>query len=151
MDQSALSQYLADDYLRFDVFQYFSETVDQPHHPTLPNMSIYGSENAVGFNERLDLSDSAPIFSEQFSQEAWIYVDNTLSSPLDRNIFSAPNITLRSASSLGNIYEIIYGFYSGSSHFETSVTVDIPVRTWFHMATTFDAVSYTHLTLPTKA
>ncbi|MDP7273764.1 MAG: LamG domain-containing protein, partial [Candidatus Marinimicrobia bacterium] len=105
-------------------------------------MQIYGSESSVGFNEQLDLSDSAPILGEQFTQEAWVYVDNTLSSPLERNIFSSPNITLRSASSLGNIYEIDYGFYSGSSHFETSVIVDIPLRSWFHMATTFDGTNY---------
>ena len=116
VDQSALSQYLADDYLRFDVFQYISDSED-PAGGSLPNMKIYGSENSVGFNERLDLSDSAPILGEQFTQEAWIYVDNTLSNPLDRNIFSAPTITLRSETSLGNIREINYGFYSGNSHF----------------------------------
>ena len=129
MDQSALPQYVADDYLRYDVFQYITGSEDPAERP-LPNMNIYGSENAVGFNERLDLSDSAPILGEQFSQEAWVYVDNTESSPPDRTIFSAPTITLRSLTSLGNIIEIIYGFYSGSSHFETSVIVDIPVRSW---------------------
>nr|MCS5651932.1 hypothetical protein [Candidatus Neomarinimicrobiota bacterium] len=83
VDQSALSQYMADDYLRFDVFQYITDS-DDPAGGPLSNMEIYGSEDAVGFNERLDLSDSAPILGEQFSQEAWIYVDNTLSSPLER-------------------------------------------------------------------
>ena len=141
VDQSALSQYLADDYLRFDVFQYIADS-DDPAGGPLPNMKIYGSENSVGFNERLDLSDSAPILGEQFSQEAWIYVDNTLSSPLERTIFSAPKITIRSESSLGDIHEIDYGFYSGSSHFETSVIVDIPIRSWFHIATTFDGTNY---------
>jgi len=141
VDQSALSQYLADDYLRFDVFQYIADS-DDPAGGPLPNMKIYGSEDAVSFNERLDLSDSAPILGEQFSQEAWIYVDNTLSSPLERTIFSAPKITIRSESSLDDIHEIDYGFYSGSSHFETSVIVDIPIRSWFHIATTFDGTNY---------
>ena len=104
VDQSALSQYMADDYLRFDVFEYQAGApasgtyANLTRRRPLPNMKLYGTEWAVEFNERLDLSESAPIVGNQFSQEAWVYVDNTVSSPTDRTIFSAPFITLRSVS-----------------------------------------------------
>ena len=96
----------------------------------------------------VDLTDSAPILGAQFTQEAWIYVDSK-TYPLVRQIFrsdsllwSSPAIQIHSLSSIENIHQIKYGFGDGTDSYINIVSVDLPIKAWHHIATTFDDTNY---------
>ena len=139
VDQSALSQYETDDYLLFDVFDVNNEQLWREY--VWPH-GYYKNTDVV------DLTDSAPILGAQFTQEAWIYVDSK-TYPLVRQIFrsdsllwSSPAIQIHSLSSIENIHQIKYGFGDGTDSYINIVSVDLPLKAWHHIATTFDGTNY---------
>ncbi|HIB02346.1 MAG TPA: LamG domain-containing protein, partial [Candidatus Marinimicrobia bacterium] len=138
VDKNALSQYETDEYLLFDVFDANS------YHQYREKAWPHGLKSN---SDQIDLSDNAPVLGAQFTQEAWIYSDSTTTTAY--NVFSdpwnlatsGPTIHIMTTSGT-SINEIKYGFITGGSTKITNVTVDIPVKVWHHIATTFDGTNY---------
>ena len=131
VDQSALSQYEMDDYLLFDA---------------------YNSNNKKQCCDEVDLSDNAPILGSHFTQEAWIWADDTGGQhrkimgsagrpdrpPEDRS----PTISYHYNENL-DYNEIRYGFgYGGATSIKVQVGGLKTDNTWTHIATTFDGTNY---------
>ena len=131
VDQSALSQYEMDDYLLFDA---------------------YNSNNKKQCCDEVDLSDNAPILGSHFTQEAWIWADDTGGQhrkimgsagrpdrpPEDRS----PTISYHYNENL-DYNEIRYGFgYGGSTSIKVQVGGLKTDNTWTHIATSFDGTNY---------
>ena len=159
VDQAALSQYpKIDNYLLFDTFDADVDwTWVMKAHP-------HGSYiwPAGGGNDQVDLSEeNAPVLTNNFTQEAWVYSDNITLNYHYRSIMgseqgvnaayfftndTAPTISYfsnskcLSACSIKN--GISYGFGTGSKKVKFHASVNIPVKVWHHIATTFDGTNY---------
>ena len=144
VDQNSLFQYQENNYLLFDVFDVHNEHLWRSYvwpHGYYKNTDV------------IDLSDNAPVLGSQFTQEVWVYVDST-TYPLNRAIMSSdstfqwwwaagsPTITVHSPSGSENIDEIRYGFGTGDNSLRAIVEVELPVKVWHHIATTFDGTNY---------
>jgi len=159
VDQAALSQYpKRDNYLLFDTFDAdVNWTWVMKAHP-------HGSYiwPAGGGNDQVDLSEeNAPVLTNNFTQEAWVYSDNITLNYHYRSIMgseqgvnaayfftndTAPTISYfsnskcLSACSIKN--GISYGFGTGSKKVKFHADVTVPVKVWHHIATTFDGTNY---------
>jgi len=152
VDQAALSQYpKRDNYLSFDVFD---ADID------------WGEKSPFGGhgNDQVDLSANAPVLSDNFTQEAWVYSDNITSSgglsyhyrsimgsgqgmhaayPGKWDINTSPSISIITRNwACSNTCGINYGFGTGTKLIKFNVDVTIPVKVWHHIATTFDGTNY---------
>jgi len=158
VDQAALSQYpKRDNYLLFDTFDAYIEWkwVMKAH----PHGGYIWPSG--GGNDQVDLSENAPVLSDNFTQEAWVYSDNITLNYHYRSIMgseqgvnaayfftndTAPTISYfsnskcLSACSIKN--GISYGFGTGSKKVKFHADVTVPVKVWHHIATTFDGTNY---------
>jgi len=157
VDQAALSQYpKRDNYLLFDPFD------ADINYPFV--MKGYPRGNTIwqSGNDQVDLSAAnAPVLSDNFTQEAWVYSDNITLAYHYRSIMgseqgvnaayfftndTAPTISYLSnskclsACSIKN--GISYGFGTGSKKVKFHAEVTVPVKVWHHIATTFDGTNY---------
>jgi len=151
VDQAALSQYpKRDNYLLFDPFDAdVSWTWVMKAHPHGHYIWPAG-----GGNDQVDLSENAPVLSDNFTQEAWVYSDNItlnyhyrsimgsnqgLHAANTWNIDMSPTISyIKGIGAEG----ITYGFGTGSKKIKFHASVKIPVKVWHHIATTFDGSNY---------
>jgi len=152
VDQAALSQYpKRDNYLSFDVFD---ADID------------WGEKSPFGGhgNDQVDLSANAPVLSDNFTQEAWVYSDNITSSgglsyhyrsimgsgqgmhaayPGKWDINTSPSISIITRNwACSNTCGINYGFGTGTKLIKFNADVTVPVKVWHHIATTFDGTNY---------
>jgi len=154
VDQAALSQYpKRDNYLLFDTFDAdVNWTWVMKAHP-------HGSYiwPAGGGNDQVDLSEeNAPVLTNNFTQEAWVYSDNITLNYHWRSIMgsnqgvnaayfwkvdTSPTISYISKSNWG-AEGISYGFGTGTKKIKIHAEVTIPVKVWHHIATTFDGTNY---------
>ena len=156
VDQAALSRYpKRDNYLLFDTFDadinYPSENKGHPHGNV-----IWGNGN-----DQVDLSASAPVLSDNFTQEAWVYSDNItfdfggglsyywrsimgseqgVNAANKWNNDTSPTISYIKGT--GSTEGISYGFGTGFKKIKFHASVTIPVKVWHHIATTFDGTNY---------
>jgi hypothetical protein len=157
VDQAALSQYpKRDNYLLFDTFD------ADINYPYVTKNHPHGSTIWQSGNDQVDLSAAnAPVLSDNFTQEAWVYSDNITLAYHYRSIMgseqgvnaaffftndTAPTISYLSnskclkACSIKN--GISYGFGTGSKTVKFHAEVTVPVKVWHHIATTFDGTNY---------
>ena len=157
VDQAALSQYpKRDNYLLFDTFD------TDINYPYVMKNYPHGDTIWQSGNDQVDLSAAnAPVLSDNFTQEAWVYSDNITLPYHYRSIMgseqgtnaayfftndTAPTISYLSNSkclkqcSIKN--GISYGFGTGSKKVKFHAEVTIPVKAWHHIATTFDGTNY---------
>ncbi len=151
VDQAALSQYpKRDNYLLFDTFDAdINWTWVMKGHP-------HGNViwPAGGGNDQVDLSESAPVLSDNFTQEAWVYSDNITLNYHYRSIMgseqgvnAAYKFTNDTSPTISYIKGfgaegITYGFGTGSKKIKFHASVNIPVKVWHHIATTFNGSNY---------
>jgi len=152
VDQSALSQYpKRDNYLLFDTFDAdINWTWVMKGHP-------HGNViwPAGGGNDQVDLSEeNAPVLTDNFTQEAWVYSDNITLNYHWRSIMgseqgvNAANLfTTVTSPTISYIKGfgaegISYGFGTGTKKIKFHASVTIPVKVWHHIATTFDGTNY---------
>jgi hypothetical protein len=139
----------------FDTFDadinYPSENKGHPHGNV-----IWGNGN-----DQVDLSASAPVLSDNFTQEAWVYSDNItfdfggglsyywrsimgseqgVNAANKWNNDTSPTISYIKGT--GSTEGITYGFGTGSKIVKFHASVTIPVKVWHHIATTFDGTNY---------
>ncbi len=153
VDQAALSQYpKRDNYLLFDTFDAdVSWTWVMKAHP-------HGGYiwPAGGGNDQVDLSEeNAPVLTDNFTQEAWVYSDNItlnyhyrsimgseqgLSAANHWNIDTSPSISYITRNWAAD--RISYGFGTGTKTYKFHADVTVPVKVWHHIATTFDGTNY---------
>jgi len=153
VDQAALSQYpKRDNYLLFDTFDAdVNWTWVMKAHP-------HGGYiwPAGGGNDQVDLSEeNAPVLTNNFTQEAWVYSDNItlnyhyrsimgseqgLSAANHWNIDTSPSISYITRNWAAD--RISYGFGTGTKTIKFHAAVTVPVKVWHHIATTFDGTNY---------
>jgi len=107
-------------------------------------------------NDQVDLSENAPVLTDNFTQEAWVYSDNITLNYHWRSIMgsnqgvnaayfwkvdTSPTISYISKSNWG-AEGISYGFGTGTKKIKIHAEVTIPVKVWHHIATTFDGTNY---------
>jgi len=157
VDQAALSQYpKRDNYLLFDTFD------ADINYPYVTKGHPHGSTIWQSGNDQVDLSAAnAPVLSDNFTQEAWVYSDNitlgTSSGFHYRSIMGsgqgvyAPYYGLwdKDTSPTISIIErywaadvISYGFGTGTKIVMFHAEVTVPIKVWHHIATTFDGTNY---------
>jgi hypothetical protein len=149
VDQASLSQYpKRDNYLLFDPFD---ADINYPYV-----MKGYPHGNTVwqSGNDQVDLSASAPVLSDNFTLEAWVYSDNITLNYHWRSIMgseqgvNAANLfTTVTSPTISYIKGfgaegISYGFGTGTKKIKFHASVKIPVKVWHHIATTFDGSNY---------
>ena len=147
VDQAALSQYQKrDNYLSFDRFdadiKYSYAEKGHPH-----GSYIWPSS---GGNDQVDLSENAPVLSDNFTQEAWVYSDNITLPYHYRSIMgseqglraattftndTAPTISIITRNWACTTCGISYGFGTGTKIIKFHASVTIPVKVWHHIAT----------------
>ena len=105
-------------------------------------------------NDQVDLSASAPVLSDNFTLEAWVYSDNITLNYHWRSIMgseqgvNAANLfTTVTSPTISYIKGfgaegISYGFGTGTKKIKFHASVNIPVKVWHHIATTFDGTNY---------
>jgi len=152
VNQAALSQYpKRDNYLLFDTFDAdVNWTWVMKAHP-------HGSYiwPAGGGNDQVDLSEeNAPVLTNNFTQEAWVYSDNITLNYHYRSIMGSEQgvnaayfLTIDTSPSISYIKGfgaegISYGFGTGNKKIKFHASVNIPVKVWHHIATTFDGTNY---------
>jgi len=151
VDQAALSQYpKRDNYLSFDTFDAdINWTWEMKGHP-------HGSYiwPSGGGNDQVDLGANAPVLSDNFTQEAWVYSDNITLAYHWRSIMGSEqgvnaayfftNDTSPTISYIKGFGAegISYGFGTGTKKIKFHASVTIPVKVWHHIATTFDGTNY---------
>jgi len=153
VDQAALSQYpKRDNYLLFDTFDAdVNWTWVMKAHP-------HGSYiwPAGGGNDQVDLSEeNAPVLTDNFTQEAWVYSDNITLNYHYRSIMgseqglnAANNWNIDTSPSISYITRnwaadrISYGFGTGTKIVMFHAEVTVPIKVWHHIATTFDGTNY---------
>ena len=156
VDQAALSQYpKRDNYLSFDVFDADIDwTWEMKGHP-------HGSYiwPSGGGNDQVDLSANAPVLSDNFTQEAWVYSDNITMDYHYRSIMgsgqglhaaysskwdidTSPTISIITRNWACTTCGINYGFGTGTKLIKFNADVTVPVKVWHHIATTFDGTNY---------
>jgi len=151
VDQAALSQYpKRDNYLLFDPFD------ADINYPFVMKGHPHGNTIWQSGNDQVDLSESAPVLSDNFTQEAWVYSDNITLNYHWRSIMgsnqgvnaayfwkvdTSPTISYISKSNWG-AEGISYGFGTGTKKIKIHAEVTIPVKVWHHIATTFDGTNY---------
>ena len=149
VDQAALSQYpKRDNYLLFDPFD------ADINYPFV--MKGYPRGNTIwqSGNDQVDLSANAPVLSDNFTLEAWVYSDNITLNYHWRSIMgseqgvNAANLfTTVTSPTISYIKGfgaegISYGFGTGTKKIKFHASVTIPVKVWHHIATTFDGTNY---------
>jgi len=156
VDQAALSQYpKRDNYLSFDVFDADIDwTWEMKGHP-------HGSYiwPSGGGNDQVDLGANAPVLSDNFTQEAWVYSDNITMDYHYRSIMgsgqglhaaysnkwdidTSPTISIITRNWACTTCGINYGFGTGTKLIKFNADVTVPVKVWHHIATTFDGTNY---------
>ena len=105
MDKSALSKYQTDDYLFFDLFDENHNVVDRYW---------------IKHKDTIDLTESAPILGNQFTQEAKVYVEYTW---FDTELFGSENKTAPTILFVDN-ETIKYG-YGGDWNLKTVDNISI--------------------------
>ncbi|MDP7096780.1 MAG: LamG domain-containing protein, partial [Candidatus Poseidoniia archaeon] len=156
VDQAALSQYpKRDNYLSFDVFDADIDwTWEMKGHP-------HGSYiwPSGGGNDQVDLGANAPVLSDNFTQEAWVYSDNITMDYHYRSIMgsgqglhaaysnkwdidTSPTISIITRNWACTTCGINYGFGTGTKLIKFTADVSVPVKVWHHIATTFDGTNY---------
>jgi hypothetical protein len=105
-------------------------------------------------NDQVDLSANAPVLSDNFTLEAWVYSDNITLNYHWRSIMgseqgvNAANLfTTVTSPTISYIKGfgaegISYGFGTGTKKIKFHAEVNIPVKVWHHIATTFDGTNY---------
>ena len=153
VDQAALSQYpKRDNYLLFDPFD------ADINYPFV--MKGYPRGNTIwqSGNDQVDLSANAPVLSDNFTQEAWVYSDNItlgyhyrsimgseqgVNAANHWNIDTSPTISyIKGCCFPFGAEGISYGFGTGTKKIKFHASVTIPVKVWHHIATTFDGTNY---------
>ena len=153
VDQAALSQYpKRDNYLLFDPFD---ADINYPYV-----MKGYPRGNTIwqSGNDQVDLSANAPVLSDNFTQEAWVYSDNItlgyhyrsimgseqgVNAANHWNIDTSPTISyIKGCCFPFGAEGISYGFGTGTKKIKFHASVTIPVKVWHHIATTFDGTNY---------
>jgi len=151
VDQAALSQYpKRDNYLLFDPFD------ADINYPFVMKGHPHGNTIWQSGNDQVDLSANAPVLSDNFTLEAWVYSDNITLNYHWRSIMgsnqgvnaayfwkvdTSPTISYISKSNWG-AEGISYGFGTGTKKIKIHAEVTIPVKVWHHIATTFDGTNY---------
>jgi len=151
VDQAALSQYpKRDNYLLFDPFD------ADINYPYVMKGHPHGNTIWQSGNDQVDLSANAPFLSDNFTLEAWVYSDNITLNYHWRSIMgskqgvnaayfwkvdTSPTISYISKSKWG-AEGISYGFGTGTKKIKFHAEVNIPVKVWHHIATTFDGTNY---------
>jgi hypothetical protein len=151
VDKAALSQYpKRDNYLLFDTFD------ADINYPFVMKGHPHGNTIWQSGNDQVDLSTNAPVLSDNFTLEAWVYSDNITLNYHWRSIMSSnqgvnaayfwevdtsPTISYISKSKWG-AEGISYGFGTGTKKIKFHAEVNIPVKVWHHIATTFDGTNY---------
>jgi len=150
VNQAALSQYpKRDNYLLFDPF-------DADIDMKLKKILAQGDGN-----DQVDLGANAPVLSDNFTQEAWVYSDNislgTSSGFHYRSIMgsgqgeyaayygnwdkdTSPTISIIERYWAADV--ISYGFGTGEKIVMFHAEVTVPIKVWHHIATTFDGTNY---------
>ncbi len=149
VDQAALSQYQKrDNYLLFDPFD------ADINYPYVMKGHPHGNTIWQSGNDQVDLSANAPVLSDNFTLEAWVYSDNITLNYHYRSIMgseqgvNAANIFNNDTSPTISYIKgfgaegITYGFGTGSKKIKFHTSVNIPVKVWHHIATTFDGNNY---------
>ena len=149
VDQASLSQYpKRDNYLLFDPFD------ADINYPYVMKGHPHGNTVWQSGNDQVDLSASAPVLSDNFTLEAWVYSDNITLNYHWRSIMgseqgvNAANLfTTVTSPTISYIKGfgaegISYGFGTGTKKIKFHASVKIPVKVWHHIATTFDGSNY---------
>ena len=149
VDQAALSQYpKRDNYLLFDPFD------ADINYPFVMKGHPHGNTIWQSGNDQVDLSANAPVLSDNFTLEAWVYSDNITLNYHWRSIMgseqgvNAANLfTTVTSPTISYIKGfgaegISYGFGTGTKKIKFHASVNIPVKVWHHIATTFDGTNY---------
>jgi len=149
VDQAALSQYpKRDNYLLFDPFD------ADINYPFVMKGHPHGNTIWQSGNDQVDLSENAPVLTDNFTQEAWVYSDNITLNYHWRSIMgseqgvNAANLfTTVTSPTISYIKGfgaegISYGFGTGTKKIKFHASVNIPVKVWHHIATTFDGTNY---------
>ena len=112
-----------------------------------------------GGNDQVDLSAAnAPVLSDNFTLEAWVYSDNITLNYHWRSIMGSEqgvnaatfihhrhvtnNFLLLLGFGIALTCGISYGFGTGTKKIKFHASVNIPVKVWHHIATTFDGTNY---------
>ena len=153
VDQAALSQYpKRDNYLLFDPFD------ADINYPFVMKGYPHGNTIWQSGNDQVDLSANAPVLSDNFTQEAWVYSDNItlgyhyrsimgseqgVNAANHWNIDTSPTISyIKGCCFPFGAEGISYGFGTGTKKIKFHASVTIPVKVWHHIATTFDGTNY---------
>ena len=130
VDKTSRSQYLTDNFLRFDFFD--------------GNNTF--SANPSATPDTIDISSKAIVLGSTFTQEAWIYPDQKGNS-YQVIIGYAPtgkkaNDTSPSVRLIDSGTGIWYGFGDGSTFYSYMAKDVIETPGWYHIAVTFDGTNY---------